>query len=70
MKGLHYGSHPNNGEKIHQQISLHTYLHFGHFCSFSLIFLLLCTLYARGKQYVLVSIEVKLELGDQLGKIL
>lgn len=49
---------------------LHSYLHFGHFCSFYLIFLLLCTLYACGKWYVLVSVEVKLELGDQLGKIL
>lgn len=57
------------GKKILQQISLHSYLHFDHFCSFCLI-LLLCTLYACGKQYVLVYVEVKLELGDQLGKIL
>lgn len=58
------------GKKILEQISLYSYLHFDHFCSFCLIFLLLCKLYACGKQYVLVYEEVKLELGDQLGKIL
>lgn len=70
MKGLHYGSCSTNGGKIQQQISLHSYLHFGHFRGFCLIFLLLCTVYACGKQYVVVYVEVKLELGDHLGKIL